>query len=822
MLFLTFRYLESKQSTAQTKKVIQEVDNFKKKNPSPKDMMKDVLSEVKKSMSAEDWFSIPEIGDYKYRRARRPEKFTPVPDNIIADSLDKQKLLGSVQPGTISKTGGAVSKLNSLGHMRDRVLQINLDRTGKSVINQSVVDRSGYITALQQMPLNGEIDIHDLQKARLLVQSMIKSDPNSPQGWVAAARIEEMDGQLSRAKSLLAQAVEHCPKSEDVWYEASRLENLQRKKEILAKAIKHVPKSLKLWLAAADAETEDKSRMKKVVNKALKFLPNSEKLWRRLINLAENDEQAKEALSFAVKFLPENLEMRLALAKLHPYEEAKEIIREANQYFKEKERSIWINACKLEEAQGKGEQCEKIIKRALKRISKSKVVIKREDWLMDAELCEQGGSPFSCKAIIKRIMLLDTKERDYIAQWIEDADLAQRRGHLLTVRTIYRYGMELEPSNADLYTKALDFERIHGTEKQYMEVLDIAIKNNESSPDYWLKLAQVYLQKKDPNQARKTLSSAIEINPKMSNLRIALSELEKQLDDPERSREVLKKARTEVNSSQIWRKSVLLELQQGQLQQALALAIQASKLFVSNSDVLCDLGWVFEELGQLEKARSVYGSMIKLKEHKTCERAWIQLVKLVSRLSGYGKARSIFEFAREVMGGSLPEILLLKAIMLEMDAGNPVIASNLILKGIQKYPKSGKLWAMAIETEPLSKRKAKSMAALDKCENSVEIVNAIARIFFIQKMPEKTSSWIERSLLIDPKNGDTWAFYLHYSRKLGKEDLEQEVLKRCKEAEPDHGEYWQRHSSKPVHWRMSSKQLLELTLTDLRKQLENL
>ncbi len=45
------------------------------------------------TLNYEDWAALPEIGDYKYRRNKRAEKFTPIPDSLIADKLEKEKTI---------------------------------------------------------------------------------------------------------------------------------------------------------------------------------------------------------------------------------------------------------------------------------------------------------------------------------------------------------------------------------------------------------------------------------------------------------------------------------------------------------------------------------------------------------------------------------------------------------------------------------------------------------------------------------------------------------------------------------------------------------
>jgi pre-mRNA-processing factor 6 len=42
-----------------------------------------------------------------------------------------------------------------------------------------------------------------LKKARVLLKAVIKANPTSTSGWVAAARVEELDGKLNEARNIL-------------------------------------------------------------------------------------------------------------------------------------------------------------------------------------------------------------------------------------------------------------------------------------------------------------------------------------------------------------------------------------------------------------------------------------------------------------------------------------------------------------------------------------------------------------------------------------------------------------------------------------------
>ena len=64
----------------------------------------------------------------------------------------------------------------------------------------------------------------DVKKARLLLKSVITTNPKHAPGWIAAARLEEVTGHVQMARNLIMRGCEVCPKNEDVWLEAARLQ----------------------------------------------------------------------------------------------------------------------------------------------------------------------------------------------------------------------------------------------------------------------------------------------------------------------------------------------------------------------------------------------------------------------------------------------------------------------------------------------------------------------------------------------------------------------------------------------------------------------
>jgi pre-mRNA-processing factor 6 len=96
------------------------------------------------------------------------------------------------------------------------------------------INKEGYMTDLASLKINSDTEINDLKKARGLLKAVIASNPTSTSGWIAAARIEELDGKLQEARNILAQACSNFLDSEDVWLEAARLTAFDKVKSLLA------------------------------------------------------------------------------------------------------------------------------------------------------------------------------------------------------------------------------------------------------------------------------------------------------------------------------------------------------------------------------------------------------------------------------------------------------------------------------------------------------------------------------------------------------------------------------------------------------------
>ena len=96
------------------------------------------------------------------------------------------------------------------------------------------VNKDGYMTSLNSMKVTSTTEINDLKKARALLRSVIVSNPKSASGWIAAARVEELDGKVEEARNIMDKACNNFYDNEDIWLEAARLSAAETTKSILA------------------------------------------------------------------------------------------------------------------------------------------------------------------------------------------------------------------------------------------------------------------------------------------------------------------------------------------------------------------------------------------------------------------------------------------------------------------------------------------------------------------------------------------------------------------------------------------------------------
>lgn len=192
------------------------------------------------------------------------------------------------------------------------------------------------------------------------------------------------------------------------------------------------------------------------------------------MNLEESITDARILLARAVEVIPLSVELWLALARLETPEKAKAVLNKARKAIPTS-HEIWIAAGRLLEqeagAEGKTEAqrnkeleaVDKAIEAGVRELRRHQVLLTRDQWLKEAEKCEEQGSPRTCEAIIKATVGMDVEEEDRLDTWVGDAEAAEERGKIGAARAILAFALKVFPDRRALWQKAAAVEKAHGT-----------------------------------------------------------------------------------------------------------------------------------------------------------------------------------------------------------------------------------------------------------------------------------------------------------------------------------------------------------------------
>ncbi|KOS21432.1 Pre-mRNA-splicing factor prp1 [Escovopsis weberi] len=815
-----------------------EREEYERNNPKIQQQFSD-LKRALATVSDEDWANLPEVGDLtgKNRRSKQAlrQRFYAVPDSVLAAAGASGELGTTVMDdaagGAASGVGGAdaadgtMTNFAKIGAARDKVLKSRLEQAsqsaggggggggGDSVVGTSTsIDPQGYITSLNKMQMSeAQVNVGDINRVRELLQSVVKTNPNNALGWIAAARLEELAGKIVAARKTIDQGCARCPKSEDAWLENIRLNSDSPNAKIIARrAIEANGRSVRLWVEAMRLETIP-SNKKRVIRQALDHIPESEGLWKEAVNLEEDPSDAKLMLAKATELIPLSVDLWLALARLETPENAQKVLNKARKAVPTS-HEIWIAAARLQEQLGQGQKSA-VMKRAVQVLAKESAMPKREEWIAEAEKCEEDGAVVTCQNIIQETLGWSLDEDDDRKDtWMEDARSSINRGRYETARAIYAYALRVFVNSKTMWMAAADLERNHGTRESLWQVLGKAVEACPKSEDLWMLLAKEKWQAGEVDNGRLVLKRAFGQNPNNENIWLAAVKLEWENDELDKARELLWNAREKAPTDRVWMKSIVFERVLDNVEVALDLALQALQLFPAAAKLWMLKGQIYEDLGRAGQAREAYAAGVKAVPGSVP--LWLLYSRLEERAGLTVKARSVLDRARLAVPRSGE--LWCESVRLERRAGNAAQAKSLMARALQEVPKSGLLWVEQIwHLEPRTQRKPRSLEAIKKVDNDPVLFTAVARIFWGDRRLEKAQSWFEKALVLDSDRGDCWAWYYRFLCQHGTDEKRADVVTKCVLSEPKHGEVWQAVAKNPKNLRKGTEEILKLVAAEL-------
>ncbi|RMJ25236.1 factor Prp1 [Aspergillus sp. HF37] len=819
--------MDRRRKTRREAREQQEREDYERKNPKIQQQFAD-LKRTLASVSEDEWASLPDVGDLTGRKRRerqnQRQRFYAVPDSVIAGARDSTQFETTVaddgsQTDMRGEEGdGTMTNFADLGAARDKVLKVRLDQAASgsnadaSAGSATNIDPKGYLTSLTQSELKaGEVEIGDIKRVRVLLESVTKTNPKHAPGWIALARLEELAGRTVTSRNMMAKGCELCPKSEDAWLENIRLNEGHNARVIAANAIKHNDGSTRLWIEAMRLETDPRAK-KNVLRQAILHIPQSVAIWKEAVNLEEDPADARLLLAKAVEMIPLSVELWLALARLETPENAQKVLNAARKAVPTS-YEVWIAAARLQEQMGTFEKVN-VMKRAVQSLARENAMLKREEWLAEAERCEDEGAILTCGAIIRETLGWGLDEDDDRKDiWMDDAKGSIARGKYETARAIYAYALRVFVNRKAIWLVAADLERNHGSREALWQVLEKAVEACPQSEELWLQLAKEKWQSGEIDESRRVLGRAFNQNPDNEDIWLAAVKLEADAEQTDQARELLATARREAGTDRVWVKSVAFERQLGNDTDALDLVNQGLQLYPKADKLWMMKGQIYESQNKYPQAREAYGT-----GSRACPKSvplWLLASRLEETAGAVVKARSVLDRARLAVPKSAE--LWTESVRVERRANNIAQAKTLMARALQEVPASGLLWSESIwHLEPRAQRKARSLEAIKKVDNDAVLFLTVARIFWGERRLEKAMTWFEKAIVTDSSLGDAWAWYLRFLREHGTEDKRADVVNKCVLTEPRHGEVWQAIAKDPANARKSTEEVLGLVVDRLQ------
>jgi len=804
-----------------------EKDEYERNNPKIQQQFSD-LKRALATVTDDEWANLPEVGDLtgKNRRSKQAlrDKFYAVPDSVLAAARDSSQMgttvvddeMGSSNAGG-EAADGTMTNFAKIGAARDKVLKSRLEQAGSDSTapgTSTSIDPQGYLTSLgKKDTASMDGNVGDVKRVRELLQSVVKTNPSNALGWIAAARLEELAGKTVTARKTIDKGCAQCPKSEDAWLENIRLNHGSPNAKIIARrAIEANNNSVRLWVEAMNLETLP-SNKKRVIRQALDHIPESEALWKEAVNLEESSDDAKLLLAKATELIPLSIDLWLALARLETPENAQKVLNRARKACPTS-HEIWIAAARLQEQLGQGTKVN-VIKRGVQVLAKESAMPKREEWITEAERCEEEGAVITCQNIIRETLGWGLDEDDDRKDiWMEDARASINRGKYETARAIYAYALRIFVNSRTMWQAAADLERNHGNRESLWQVLEKAVESCPKSEELWMMLAKEKWRAGELDGARLVLKRAFNQNPNNEDIWLSAVKLESENGNEEQARKLLEIAREKAPTDRVWMKSVVFERVLGNVEAALDLILQALQLFPASPKLWMLKGQIYEDLGKIGPAREAYGTGVKAVPKSVP--LWLLYARLEEQAGLTVKARSVLDRARLAVPKNAE--LWCESVRLERRAGNMTQAKSMMARAHQEVPKSGLLWAEQIwYLEARTQRKARVLEAMKTVDSNPVLFVVAARIFWSDRKLPQAQKWFEKAILRDSDYGDAWAWYYRFLCQHGTDEKRADVITKCVLNEPRHGEVWQAISKKPANARKSCEEILKLVAEELEQ-----
>ncbi|AOA64737.1 U4/U6-U5 snRNP complex splicing factor [Komagataella phaffii CBS 7435] len=789
----------------------------------PLDEIKKNFQELKKnltSISEEEWFNLPESGDLtrKNKRARLEEqqqqRFYAVPDSVIngvvADTMETSN--------SIDVTKISVAK--------DRLLGLRLDEQLDTEGN----DVQEYLDSLKEQE-DFSAKFGDINRARLILNSLRKTEPHRGSSWIASARLEEQSKNFSKAKELIMQGCKMCPRDENVWLERIRLNKTTDTtlcKIIVTEGLQYNVKSVKLWLQAIDLENESFSR-KRILRKALENLPRSVPLWRRMIEEESSQEEKLKLLTKAVELIPDNSELcvdYIRMEQKHNLERAKLFLKDSLTKIPQSV-DLTLLSCEIKEyEQNSGNEPTSteilsiVFLDVLQSLKNQDKKLTFKEWLKYCEEYEKKGEYKNLvKVIIENTVTFgfeDVPEPELVAT-VNKIAYEYEGTELARLSSLIYYALtEKFPFNSSAWKSFINHDK-SGIEDRFEKCLD----KNPTWVEFWISYNSTLLKNGNIEKARDVLDRATKHNPR--DPKLIVKSIEFCFNGPNRteSLELIEKGIAKFPELKIFyvykiKISDALKISSNKLLQVCDDGIskhsKAEEMYLLKSEILIKGGDIDTARTTLEQGITNCSQSLSLRL-KLCFLDEFKM-RIITR------ARTVLELAVTEIKSDLTWFELIR---FENRNRSKEDAQIVLSKALQKHPSSVLLLILRIQFEErASKRRNLYIEALKKTNEDKLLVSVIAHNLWRRDgKPEKAFKFFKQSLESSVENGDILSIYYNFIRKNGSPEQLQDFWTTVDKIDKDQlkkGYYWIQETQDLTPWKQT-EEMIENTARKLDNDL---
>ncbi|KAI3638821.1 hypothetical protein MIR68_003319 [Amoeboaphelidium protococcarum] len=642
------------------------------------------LKQQLQSISAEEWANIPDAVDLvaagrKSKRARErlleKQFFGPTKDFILDSARNNLKREFQVvdfeqqqQASTYGMNMDEVDPLisdeqqKSAINIKDELIRSKLDRVAKSTLtgqqsdNQrtdlylsQLTQQSSATNGLQSYGQSKEQQqlrsITDIQTTRQLLTAVIESEPYNPQSWLAAAYLEEQDGQFDKARKLLEQGCIKCPKNEDLWLNAVRMARPESIKLVLGNALSHLRQSELLWIKAIEMESNLVSKVK-IIDEALRQLPTSTSFWLLRVDHAKDDSERLSTLHQAVQMANSDPLLWQKLLSLESQQEIDKSFSMALQQCGDVDLLLITISCakRLEDLQSGQSSILKVLQKGLQKAMQSQS-LDAPQILNHAQNCIESGHKVTASAVIDEFVLQYRSDLYTVQKWqsIVDESFSHSQSECLLILLIALV-RKYPNGKTGWFSRAVNLALECGQTEYFDHLIKLAIDSEELyDVKSLLKVADYLFDNGHHEKLFNLLDQCTRKWPKCEDFWLHYINITTSLGEKIKAQQIISDALNYIESDRLQAQFLSQMKDYGDLKQFQSQLDLALEKYPKSVDLLLMKADSLEQSGDTKQLRQLYASATS-----KCPLSidlWLRYVKFERQTGSMMKARALINKA---------------------------------------------------------------------------------------------------------------------------------------------------------------------------------